>query len=265
MDCSYVNHIIEKYNKNGALTQNENTAISKLSQKIKCWFSDIRELFSAFPYLEIQQSGSRAKGTAIRGKSDIDLFLSIYDPENAHTLEEYYDSVFDYLKSEGLNVRKQNVSIGVKYYDCDIDVVPAKKVNSQSYNRFNDHYLWSNKHKKRMLTNIQKHIDMVRFSGVQKEIMLLKVWRENHNLDFPSIYIELLCIEELGKRNQHNLADNFFHMLQYIAENIESKRIVDPGNCNNIISDSLSNSEKRAISNQANRSLVKTSWEDIIW
>ena len=108
-----------------------------------------------------------------------------------------------------------------------------------------------------MLTNIQKHIDMVRNSGVQKEIMLLKVWRENHGLDFPSIYIEQLCIEELGKNNQYNLADNFWHMLHYISDNIENKRVVDPSNCNNIISDSLTNSEKRQVANPAQHSLAQ--------
>lgn len=265
IDCSYVNQIIEKYNKNGALTQNENTAITNLSQMINNWFSSFREPYSVYPRLEIQQSGSRAKGTAIKGKSDIDLFFSITDPDNANTLESYYCSVFEYLKSQRLTVRKQNVSIGVKYYNCDIDVVPAKKVNSQSYQRFYDHYLWSNKHNKRMLTNIQKHIDMVRFSGVRKEIMLLKIWRENHNLDFPSIYIEILSVEELEKNNKQNLEENFLHMLKYIADNIESKRVVDPGNCNNIISDSLSSSEKTAIAKQARSSLAKTTWNDIIW
>lgn len=142
---------------------------------------------------------------------------------------------------------------------------PQKKVNSQSYIRYNDHYLWSNKHKCRMLTNIQKHIDMVRNSGVQKEIMLLKVWRENHSLDFPSIYIEQLCIEKLSKNNQYNLADNFWQMLHYISDNIENKRVVDPSNCNNIISDSLTNSEKRQIANQAQGSLGQKYWKDILW
>lgn len=143
--------------------------------------------------------------------------------------------------------------------------MPAKRVNSQSYGRHNDHYLWSNKHKTRMLTNIQKHIDMVRNSGVQKEIMLLKVWRENHGLDFPSIYIEQLCIEELQKNNQYNLADNFWHMLHYIANNIVNKRVIDPSNCNNIISDSLSTKEKTTIANQASSSLSEQYWQSIIW
>lgn len=159
MDCTYVNNIIAKYDNNGQLTQNERTAYSNLSQALNNWFYATYNKFSYYPKLTIQQSGSRAKGTAIKGKSDMDMFLSIDDPNNANTLKQYYDSIFDFLKRKNYIVRKQNVSIGVKYYGCDIDVVPAKKVNSMSYQRYNDHYLWSNKHQNRMLTNIQKHID----------------------------------------------------------------------------------------------------------
>lgn len=264
-DCTYVNKIIVKYDNNGQLTQNERTAYSNLSQALNNWFYATYDLGSYYPKLNIQQSGSRAKGTAIKGKSDLDMFLSIDDPNNSNTLKEYYESVYNFLKRNNYTVRKQNVSLGVKYYGCDIDVVPAKKVNSSSYQRYNDHYLWSNKHQNRMLTNIQKHIDIVQQSGVKKEIMLLKVWRENHKLDFPSIYIEQLCVEELKYHNQYNLADNFMHMLSYIEDNIQSKRVVDPSNCNNIISDSLTSSEKRQIANQAQDSLGQQYWADILW
>lgn len=261
MDCTYVNKIITKYDNNGQLNLNEKTIYSNLSQILNNWFNNSFNRYSYYPKLNIQQSGSRAKSTAIKGKSDIDMFLSIEDPNNANTLKQYYDSIYNFLKSNGYSVRKQNVSIGVKYNGCDIDVVPAKKVNSMSYQRYNDHYLWSNKHQCRMLTNIQKHIDLVQQSGIRKEIMLLKVWRENHKLDFPSIYIEQLCVEELKRHNQYNLADNFMHMLQYIADNIENKRIVDSSNCNNIISDSLTSAEKKRISNQARDSLGQKYWE----
>ena len=136
MDCSYVNKIIEKYSKNGQLTQNEKTAYSNLSQTLNNWFNRTYNRYSYYPKMSIQQSGSRAKGTAIKGKSDMDMFLSIEDPNNEKTLQTYYDEVYVFLKDEGYTVRKQNVSIGLKYYGCDIDVVPAKKVNSQSYIRY---------------------------------------------------------------------------------------------------------------------------------
>ena len=87
------------------------------------------------------------------------------------------------------NARKQNVSIGIEFNGFDIDVVPARKDNSTSYvvnwQRYNDHYLWSNKRQNRMLTNIQKHIDLVRNSGIIDEIVLFKVWKQQKGIDFP--------------------------------------------------------------------------------
>ena len=80
MDCSYVNKIIEKYSKNGQLTQNEKTVYSNLSQTLNNWFNRTYNRYSYYPKMSIQQSGSRAKGTAIKGKSDMDMFLSIEDP-----------------------------------------------------------------------------------------------------------------------------------------------------------------------------------------
>lgn len=38
-DCTYVNKIIAKYDKNGQLTQNERTAYSNLSQALNNWFN----------------------------------------------------------------------------------------------------------------------------------------------------------------------------------------------------------------------------------
>ena len=66
MDCSYVNEIIEKYSKNGQLTQNEKTAYSNLSQTLNNWFNRTYNRYSYYPKMSIQQSGSRAKGTAIK-------------------------------------------------------------------------------------------------------------------------------------------------------------------------------------------------------
>ena len=70
-DCGYVNEIIKKYDKNGQLTQNEGIAISNLSQLLHNWFNENYHNGGYYPHLEIVQSGSRAKGTAIKGKSDV--------------------------------------------------------------------------------------------------------------------------------------------------------------------------------------------------
>lgn len=279
-NSEYLYKIIKDYDNNNSLTYDERSIYNEVSSIVNNWFNytyknyygcnsaySIYNNFSTAT-LEIQQSGSRAKGTAIKGSSDLDMFLSITDRENEDTLKEYYNGLYDYLKRNGYNVRKQNVSIGLKYKGMDIDLVPAKKCNSQSYQRlyerFNDHYLWSNKKQTRTLTNIQKHIDLIRNSNARNEIMLTKIWRNRFNLDFPSIYIELMIIDALRNFNEYDIGKRFLHVLYYIRDNIMDKNIVDPSNGQNIISDTLSYSEKLAIKNKANESINARYWSEVV-
>lgn len=269
----YLRDILTKYNANGSYTQNELTAFNNLSIMIKDWFNsnynNSHSYYNPSLSLDVQKSGSRAKGTAIKGSSDVDMFISITDRENEDKLENYFNDLYDFLKSKNITVRKQNVSIGVTYYGYNIDVVPAKKTNSQSYvsgfTRYNDHYLWSHKNKRRTLTNIQKHIDLVTQSGIKEEIMLIKIWRKKHELDFPSIYIELLCVDGLKNNRQYDLEKDFFTLLRYIKDVILDKKIVDPSNGQNIISDNLTQTEKLDIKKQAEKSLNAQYWKEIIW
>lgn len=279
-NSEYLYKIIKDYDNNNSLTYDERSIYNEVSSIVNNWFNlNYKNLYnynSAYSFynnystatLEIQQSGSRAKGTAIKGSSDIDMFLSITDRENEDTLKEYYNGLYNYLKTNGYNVRKQNVSIGLKYKGMDIDLVPAKKCNSQSYQRlyerFNDHYLWSNKKQTRTLTNIQKHIDLIKNSNVIDEIMLTKIWRNRFNLDFPSIYIELMIIDALKNFNEYDIEKRFNHVLYYIRDNIMDKKITDPSNGQNTISDTLSYSEKLAIKNQANEAIIAKYWSEVV-
>lgn len=263
----YLRGVVDKYDKNHDYNYYETAAFSELGNIIKNWYNSRYFLWG--PSMKIQQSGSRAKGTAIKGSSDMDMFLSITDRQNEDTLKNYYDEIYEFLKGRGYKVRKQNVSIGVNFKGYDIDVVPAKRTNSSTYKKdwqaYNDHWLWSNKKQTRTLTNIQRHIDLVRNSGLTKEIMLTKIWRNNHNLDFPSIYIEIIVREALQNSSSYSLSDNFLKVLRYIRDNIIDKKVVDPSNSQNIISESLTYSEKVAISKAASDSLNKQYWSSIVW
>ena len=114
-------------------------------------------------------------------------------------------------------------------------------------------------------TNIDKHISMVSRSGRHNEIVALKIWRENHKLEFPSILLETLTIDALSGRSTYNTADNVLYMLRYIKNNICSVRVLDPANSNNVLSDDISKYEKQLLMQQAERSLAEQYWEQIIW
>lgn len=209
---------------------------------------------------DIKVSGSRAKGTAIDLASDLDLFISL-SSTTSNSLRELYNSLYNQMINKGISARKQNVSIGITYGGKKIDLVPGKR--QEQYG--NDHSLYKRKTDSWTKTNIDTHINRVINSGRRNEILALKIWRENHGLEFPSILIETLAIEALSGRSTTTTADNVWYLLKYLQGNILSKRVVDPANTNNILSDDLSVNEKQLIAVQAEKSLSEAYWERIIW
>lgn len=209
---------------------------------------------------EIKLSGSRAKGTAIDISTDLDLFISLSSTTN-NSLSSIYNSLYNRVISEGLNVRKQNVSIGVTVNGKKVDLVPAKRQSQFG----GDHSLYKSKSDTWTKTNIDTHISKVLQSGRRNEIIALKIWRENHKLELPSILLETLTINALCGKGTTTTADNVLYMFRYIKENICSVRILDPANTNNVLSDDLSPNEKLVLAQQAEKSLSERYWSQIIW
>ena len=208
----------------------------------------------------MEKSGSRAKGDAIKGKSDIDIFVSIDDKDNAYTVKDYYESLYTFLKSKlpKESMRKQNVSIGMSYAGCSVDITPGKRIkqalviNIMSYY---DHYIYSRKNDKNTKTNIQKHIALVKGSGLADIMMLLKIWRNCHGLELPSIAIEIITAEVLKNSNKCGLYNKFKFVLEVLRDTIMDRKIIDPANSNNNIADSMSLKEKQIIRDTAIESL----------
>jgi hypothetical protein len=206
----------------------------------------------------IHPSGSFAKGTANASSTDIDVFVSLR-ADVPNTLKEIYDKLCDALTQNGYAPRRQNVSIGIKVGNFDVDVVPAKR----QANIGDDHSLYRRRADTWTKTNVSQHIHMVANCGRTYEIRALKLWRDQKKLVFPSFYLELITIEALRGINNQLLSSNVITVLNYLQSNIANRRFTDPANSNNIVSDDLSNQEKQAISAAAATSL-KSNWETLI-
>jgi len=142
---------------------------------------------------QVQPSGSFAKGTANRSGTDIDLFVSL--SENVtNTMREIYESLFNKMSEKGLQPKKQNVSVNVTVNGYSVDLVPAKRQNSYS----EDHSLYRRRADTWTKTNVVTHIGHVSRSGRAPEIRVLKLWRDQKGLDFPSFYLELTAIAALA-------------------------------------------------------------------
>jgi hypothetical protein len=231
------------------------------------WFNPLAEIVSPLS-LELQGafrselrglqlSGSNAKGTAVLGSTDVDVFLS-FAPVGL-TLRDNYQAVFDFAQRAGYQPRKQNVSIGITYRGKSVDLVPGRQQTARGY-----HSLYRRRANTWTQTNVDLHIHQVRGSGRTAEIRALKIWRNQHGVDFPSFYLELLALEGMNAYPAYGLANGVLAALRYFASNIERSRIVDPSNTNNIISDDLTAAEKRQVAAVAAHSSSRQTWEEIV-
>jgi hypothetical protein len=141
----------------------------------------------------VHPSGSFAKGTANRSGTDIDLFISLKS-DTTNTLKEIYSSLFKTMQAKGYTPRHQNVSFNVRVNGYDVDLVPAKHHGGNS----EYHSLYRRRADTWTQTNVMTHIAAVAGSARSSEIRVLKLWREQNRLDFPSFYLELTVIEALS-------------------------------------------------------------------
>lgn len=220
-------------------------------------------------FVELLISGSRAKGTAISLASDLDIVVSL-TPEcqsNNGGLRSIYESLLSKLQTDYSTVRKQNVSVRVTIADLEVDVTPARKQSATS----NYHSIWLSKHSTWRQTNIQKHISDISQSGRLNEIKLLKIWRELNGLDFPSIYLEYLLVQDIlsgRSKSADSLSENLQHtffMLASTTNNPLNRRIVDPANSNNVLSDLMTETEKNHLHRMARSAAVSNYWSNVIF
>jgi hypothetical protein len=215
----------------------------------------------ARPYVpRIIPTGSLAKGTGIRGTTDIDLLVSLPSTLQV-TLDDIYRRLSHYLKTCQFEVREQNVSIGITYNRLPIDLIPARRQPGSLY----DHSIYRRKARTWTKTNVHKHVLVVRKSGCLDEIRGIKIWQKLNGLEFPSFYLELSVINALRGCRTALLSSNLWKVFEHLAYKFEETQIVDPSNSNNIISDDLTKEEKQAIAGMAYITLLQSSWHNIIW
>jgi hypothetical protein len=208
--------------------------------------------------LGIDPSGSFAKGTGNRRGTDIDLFLSL-SSNTPDTLSQVRNSLGTCLNQHGYQFRDQNVSLGIVVAGYQVDLVPGTRQSQYG----GDHSLFRRKANTWTKTNIQTHINLVRGSGRTAEIRVLKLWRDQKGLDFPSIYLELAIIEALRGKPLGRLSENVADALRFFESSLVSKRIIDPANTNNVISDDLSVSDKQKVAAVAKQALAGN-WNGLI-
>lgn len=255
---TYLLQILQKYQARDIT--NYSLGISQLKITLQTWAGSC--------FVEIKNSGSRAKNTAISLASDVDYVVSLKSGcnENSGGLKSIYDTLYTKLKSSYTAVRKQNVSFRIMIGNLEVDVTPARKHSGNT----NNHWIYVSKKDTWQQTNIQKHIIDIFNSGRTNEIKLLKVWRELNKLDFPSIYLEYLLVNSIllnKSKDLSNLSNNVSYIFTELAKDISNPlyaRIVDPANTTNILSDLLNQTEKIKIINAA-KVAIQSAWTQVYY
>ncbi|MFZ0392543.1 MAG: nucleotidyltransferase, partial [Terracidiphilus sp.] len=210
--------------------------------------------------VDIFPSGSFAKGTGNRSGTDIDLFLSLRE-ETDWSLGEIYDGLDRMLRAAGFAVRRQNVSLNVKVNGCSVDLVPGKRQNRLT----GDHSLYLRRRDTWIKTNVKKHVQWVGRTGRRAEMRLMKLWRDQRGLDWPSFYVELGTARALEEQIlPGTLSGNLRRVLEFARDRVERARLVDPANGNNVVSDTLTGEEKRLIARAAAAALKETDWRRMV-
>lgn len=212
-------------------------------------------------------SSSIAKHTATNIKFDMDVVIP-FKHDAFDTLQDMYNDVYDKLydkyKDEAEEVRKQKVSIGIKFKKEDgddkaveIDVVPGRETSDDSYNDNSDLNIyirkatWGQEDGGYMKTNIEKQRDHIKGkTNERKTIRLLKIWKKHHDKSYKSFAIELMVIKSFVDYDGGNgLWERLEHAMKYIRDNVtdSSFHVYDPGNGNNDVIAAMSNVDRVAL------------------
>ncbi|SFE39939.1 hypothetical protein SAMN05518672_1062 [Chitinophaga sp. CF118] len=212
----------------------------------------------------VLHSGSYKKFTGINIKFDMDLVIPFRRNE-AGTLEELYNELFTYFNEEYgkidsslRSVKRQKVAIGLEFYVdgeiLDLDIVPGREIGD--YEKDGDLNLYLNningEKGATLKTNIQKQIDNISGNSEARDVIkLLKVYKRQNNEAIKSFVIELMVVRALiGYKGDGNIWSKLKHTMTYFKDYMTTARLVDPGNQNNIVSDSLSAIQKEAIASR---------------
>lgn len=221
-------------------------------------------------------SGSYSKNTAMNTKFDFDMVCPF--KRNAFgsngTLKQMYEDVFDFLYEkykDVAEVRKQKVSVGIEFFaDADgdivkIDVVPGRELNQDQY--LNDenlnlyvYYKYGNfdEGSERIKTNVQAQIKNIKDratnekDSIRKIIRLLKVWKNTkYNYPTKSFFLELITIKAFDNKTiSGNIWSKLESVLEYIRDEVtkDNFTLKDPGNSSNDLIDTLTSSDRNALS-----------------
>src|SRR5690606_7990545 len=114
------------------------------------------------------------------------------------------DAVFALFDQLGYEPERRDLATTVVLKGVRVDVVVGRREAMTT----DVHEFWAERSQRTIKTNLTEHVLDVAASGRTEEIRVLKLWRDQLGLDFPSFYLELSTIAALRRRPKRALAEN---------------------------------------------------------
>lgn len=207
-----------------------------------------------------ENTGSFFKRTAIQSKYDIDILLP-FARNSFPTLKDMYYEVYEILErsfGEKAIVRKQTkaiaLAVNVGNQEVNFDIVPGREINDYRLDRDLNLYVrpdwvWQRGSSFKTNVDLQKSIT-VNNPAARRIIKLIKIYSYRNNLRLPTIIIEHCVVRGLSPYNHgvhYSVTENLLNCMDYTANKLVQKTIIDDANSNNNLGNKISNYRKSFI------------------
>ena len=204
-------------------------------------------------------------------KNSLDLDLVIRFPSTIrNNTKECYELVYDVLRRNNWSPRRKNAAIRISYLSLPketkldhADIVPEKQISNTQFCN-----LWLNRENKVLKTSVHRHLEEIQKLGMRDLIRLLKYWKSQYKLQYPSFILEQ-CLIQWKTDEPRNASKDIITRLQthinYIAQRIKNINLKDPANPNgNTITNQKSflNTDKNRIAQVANQTYIHAKNQD---
>ena len=209
--------------------------------------------------MDVTIGGGYEKSMGNRSGISADYVVWIH-AQSQRRIPEIYESMFAAFQRLDLAPIRRDVTLALNLGDLVVDLLPAKRLSLIS----DIHEIYSTRRAAAITTNLHQHVLDSHDAGWHEEMRILKLWRDQNGLDFPSYYLELATRAALRRRLSGALADNVWAALGFFERLLVPRAMLDPANAANIVSDELTAPQKRTIALAAAAARSGRPWSEIV-
>lgn len=132
-------------------------------------------------------------------------------------------------------------------------------------NQRNFAYLFNRNLESRFRTSVKKQVNYVKKSRRQDTIRLMKLWKKRKSVPIKTFILENLVIEGCKGIGRSLIEPQLNAAFKYIEDNINSIRITDPANPQNLITNDINREQKNRIRRLATQAIDAESWNHIFF